>query len=222
MDIDSLNGGSVESKGWLNPTVGTLRAKKIICDDIGGSSGIPTIANLGWSSTTPPPFLTTIPQDEARIFPDASPSPRIPVLELTTGSVWELYSAGVISPLATNVGVLTMGVSLHGILGSTIDDKICVVNYSNSANSPAQFEFHGTFRVLNDLTPGNLLDVTHVGKLVTKRNNDGAVQTDIVTTYKTLAFAPDTAGEIGVYFCAASAGATFLVSRTVTYLRRIA
>ena len=39
MDIDSLNGGSVESKGWLNPVVGTLRAKKIICDDIEGGGG---------------------------------------------------------------------------------------------------------------------------------------------------------------------------------------
>ena len=53
MDIDSLNGGSVESKGWLNPVVGTLRAKKIICDDIegggggGGSSALNSAVNPG-------------------------------------------------------------------------------------------------------------------------------------------------------------------------------
>ena len=39
MDIDSLNGGSVETKDWLSPVVGTLRAKKIICDDIEGGGG---------------------------------------------------------------------------------------------------------------------------------------------------------------------------------------
>ena len=52
MDIDSLNGGSVETKGWLNPVVGTLRAKKIICDDIeggggGGSSALNSAVNPG-------------------------------------------------------------------------------------------------------------------------------------------------------------------------------
>ena len=39
MDIDSANAGTVDSKSWLNPTVGTLRAKKIICDDIEGGGG---------------------------------------------------------------------------------------------------------------------------------------------------------------------------------------
>ena len=39
MDIDSINAGTVDSKSWLNPTVGTLRAKKIICDDIEGGGG---------------------------------------------------------------------------------------------------------------------------------------------------------------------------------------
>ena len=39
MDIDSINAGTVDTKGWLNPTVGILRAKKIICDDIEGGGG---------------------------------------------------------------------------------------------------------------------------------------------------------------------------------------
>jgi hypothetical protein len=52
MDIDSINAGTVDSKSWLNPTVGTLRAKKIICDDIeggggGGSSALNSAVNPG-------------------------------------------------------------------------------------------------------------------------------------------------------------------------------
>jgi hypothetical protein len=39
MDISSINDGTVDTKSWLNPTVGTLRAKKIICDDIEGGGG---------------------------------------------------------------------------------------------------------------------------------------------------------------------------------------
>jgi hypothetical protein len=53
MDISSINDGTVDTKGWLNPTVGTLRAKKIICDDItpggggGGSSALNSAVNPG-------------------------------------------------------------------------------------------------------------------------------------------------------------------------------
>ena len=39
MDIDSINAGTVDTKGWLNPVVGTLRAAKIYCDDIEGGGG---------------------------------------------------------------------------------------------------------------------------------------------------------------------------------------
>ena len=53
MDIDSLNGGTVDTKSWLSPVVGTLRAKRIICDDIegggggGGSSALNSAVNPG-------------------------------------------------------------------------------------------------------------------------------------------------------------------------------
>jgi hypothetical protein len=58
MDIDSINAGTVDTKGWLNPTVGTLRAKKIICDDIEGGGGgggglaLNTAANPGTYTDT--------------------------------------------------------------------------------------------------------------------------------------------------------------------------
>ena len=54
MDIDSINAGTVDSKSWLNPTVGTLRAKKIICDDITPPPippPTPGVPNLGWVRT---------------------------------------------------------------------------------------------------------------------------------------------------------------------------
>ena len=58
MDIDSINAGTVDTKGWLNPTVGTLRAKKIICDDIepaptpAGGLALNTAANPGTYTDT--------------------------------------------------------------------------------------------------------------------------------------------------------------------------
>jgi hypothetical protein len=62
MDISSINDGTVDTKGWLNPTVGTLRAKKIICDDIeggGGGGGGPSALN---SAVNPGVFVDTLTQ----------------------------------------------------------------------------------------------------------------------------------------------------------------
>jgi hypothetical protein len=222
MDIDSINAGTVDTKGWLNPTVGTLRAKKIICDDIEGGGGS-TVPNLGWRATNIPSFITTILQDTSFVWEDnIEPSTNIPVSDLGVGSVWELYTAGEFVALASSGGVLSLGITLYDVLNPTIGDKVGVVTYTNSAATTVQYEYHGTFRVTGSLTPGNLLEVTHVGKLVAKRDSDGAVQTDINTTIQDQTMAVDTDGKIGVYLCGAATGATFNVKRMVSYLRRIA
>jgi hypothetical protein len=222
MDIDSINAGTVDTKGWLNPTVGTLRAKKIICDDIEGGGGS-TVPNLGWRATNIPSFITTILQDTSFVWEDnIEPSTNIPVSDLGVGSVWELYTAGEFVALASSGGVLSLGITLYDVPNPTIGDKVGVVTYTNSAATTVQYEYHGTFRVTGSLTPGNLLEVTHVGKLVAKRDSDGAVQTDINTTIQDQTMAVDTDGKIGVYLCGAATGATFNVKRMVSYLRRIA
>ena len=61
MDIDSINAGTVHSKNWLNPTVGTLRAKKIICDDIEGGGGGGGSSALN-SAVNPGVFVDTLTQ----------------------------------------------------------------------------------------------------------------------------------------------------------------
>jgi hypothetical protein len=225
MDISSINDGTVDTKGWLNPTVGTLRAKKIICDDI--ENGGSTVPNLGWRATNLPSALTTILQDTSFVWEtNIEPSVNIPVSDLGVGSVWELYTAGdfsIIGPVGGGIfPVLSFGITLYDVLDPTIEDKVGVVTYTNSVASTVQYEYHGTFRVTDYLTPGNRLGVTHVGKLVTKRDSDGNVQTDLKTTIQDLTMAVDTDGKIGVYLCGAATGASFTVKRIVSYLRRIA
>ena len=106
MDIDSINGGTIDTKGWLNPVVGTLRAKKVICSDIEGDSGVPTVANLGWNSLFPPQTSQQVLNGQGFLFnTNISPSASVPAAELVPGSVWELYATGVISPNAPS-GVL--------------------------------------------------------------------------------------------------------------------
>jgi hypothetical protein len=223
MDIDSINAGTVDTKGWLNPTVGTLRAKKIICDDIEGGGGLPTVANLGWNSL----FLPQAPElvlDGQGLLLDTSisPSASVPSTELVPGSVWELYAAGVITPVNSATGVLGIGITFNtNTPSATLTGVACVAAYSNSLNTPAQYEYHGTFRVLSYDYDNFSVTVSTVGKLVTRRN-DGLVATNL-DTFERTAYAPGTGdGRTSVILCAGASGAGFGITRRLAYLRRIA
>jgi hypothetical protein len=220
MDIDSINGGTVDSKGWLNPVVGVLSAKKIICDDIESSGGIPTVANLGWNSLFPPQTSQQVLNGQGLLFnTNISPSASVPAAELVPGSVWELYAAGVITPNAPS-GVLGIGINFNtSTPSSTLNGVACIAAYTNTLNSTAQYEYHGTFRVLT-YTDNISLTVATVGSLVTRRS-DGATQTDL-DTFQATASAPIVDGRISVIMCAGADGADFGVTRRLAYLRRIA
>ena len=221
MDIDSINAGTVDSKSWLNPTVGTLRAKKIICEDIEGVGGIPTVANLGWNSLFPPQAPELVLNGQGALFNTSiSPSASVPAAELAVGSVWELYAAGVITPVDSANGVLGIGINFNTSPPSGLHTGVaCVAAYSNTLNTPAQYEYHGTFRVLtyeNNIS----LTVATIGKLVTRRN-DGLVVTDL-DTFERTAFAPILDGRVPVILCAGAEGSDFGITRRLAYLRRIA
>jgi hypothetical protein len=222
MDLDSLNGGTVDTKGFLNPVVGTLTAKKIICDDIEGDGGVPTVANLGWNSL----FLPQAPElalsgQGLLLNTSVSPSASVPGAELVPGSTWELYAAGVITPVDSADGSLALGITFStDIPSALLTTAACVVSYNNSLNTPAQYEYHGTFRVLSYDYDNFAITVSTVGKLVTRRN-DGLVET-LVDTFERTAWAPGTGdGRVSVILCAGAFGSAFGITRRLAYLRRI-
>jgi hypothetical protein len=223
MDIDSINAGTVDTKGWLNPVVGTLRAAKIYCDDIEGGGGIPTVANLGWSSLLPPQTSQQVLSGQGLLLNTSiSPSASVPGAELAPGSVWELYAAGVITPADSADGVLGIGISFNSETPSALLTGVaCVASYSSSLNTPAQYEYHGTFRVLSYDYDNFSITVSTVGKLVTRRN-DGLVETNL-DTFERTAWAPGAGdGRVSVILCAGAVGAAFGITRRLAYLRRIA
>jgi hypothetical protein len=222
MDIGSINGGTVDSKGWLNPVVGVLSAKKIICDDIEGGGGIPTVANLGWNSLFPPQAPEIVSSGQGLLLnTGVSPSASVPGAELVPGSVWELYAAGVITPVDSADSVLSLGIVFStDIPGSLLTTAACVVSYSNTLNTPAQYEYHGTFRVLDFDFDNFAITVSTVGKLVTRRN-DGDVKT-LVDTFERTTWAPGAGGgRVSVILCAGATGSAFGITRRLAYLRRI-
>ena len=222
MDISSINDGTVDTKGWLNPTVGTLRAKKIICDQIEGGGGIPTVANLGWNSLFLPQAPELVLSGQGLLLNTSiSPSASVPAAELVPGSTWELYAAGVITPVDSADSVLSLGIVFStDIPSALLNTAACVVAYSNTLNTPAQYEYHGTFRVLDYDFDNFAITVSTVGKLVTRRN-DGDVKT-LVDTFERTTWAPGAGGDrVSVILCAGAFGSAFGITRRLAYLRRI-
>jgi len=131
MDIDSINGGTIDTKGWLNPTVGTLRAKKIICDDIEGGGGGGGGA-LALNSAVNPGVFTDVISQGSIVGGTAGYNPvsrRISTSDLyAANSSFEFECSGTL--LSTVVGTVTdftsrpvfgimVGDSVSNILGST-------------------------------------------------------------------------------------------------------
>jgi len=220
MDLDSINGGTIDNKSYLNPVVGVLRAKKIYCDDIEGSGGVPTVSNLGWNSLFPPQTSQQVSNGLGLLFnTNISPSASVPAAELVPGSVWEIYATGIITP---NVGSGVLGMGIHfntTTPSSALFGVASIASYVNTANTTAQYEYHGTFRVLT-YTDNISLTMATSASLVTLRS-DGVTQTNLDTS-QTTAAAPIVDGRISVILCAGADGANFGITRRLAYLRRIA
>jgi hypothetical protein len=221
MDIDSINGGTIDTKGWLNPTVGTLRAKKVICDDIESTGG--TVPNLGWSSTTLPNFAEAVTAGETIVMSSyVQPSIEIDIAtELVPGSVWEVFASGTITPLTTSAfGSLSIGVGFSPNLPS-LSGSACVVKYNTASDAVARYEYHGTFRVVTGAGIV-LLGTTNTAKLVTERAIDGVVNTDIAIQEASQMDVTIVDGRVSVALCASALGSSFGITRPISYLRRIA
>lgn len=171
MDLDSLNGGSVDTKGWLSPVVGTLRAKKIICDDIedNGSSGTvtaqtfqlssPTISNLfipmGGAVTcrTAANFSTTINTSTyTEVSTSATSQNYVFTTKLDIGSVYEYYMSGAFTNSAGTSGALQFYPAFNtntptGVSGEFMGEYIVPFEAKGFPATPSAFEFKVTFRV---------------------------------------------------------------------------
>ena len=124
MDIDSINAGTVDTKGWLNPVVGTLRAAKIYCDDIEGAGGASdTVSAQKFQTVSPNADNLFLPMGGA-VSCRSTDNFHVPALSSTTftqvsatnadknfifptnlvvGSMYEYYMAGEFSnPTGTN------------------------------------------------------------------------------------------------------------------------
>ena len=162
MDIDSINAGTVDSKSWLNPTVGTLRAKKIICDDIeGGPTGAP---NLGWSRTAASQAVTINVGQFGYFWKDgtsSTPSGEVPLAQFGVGAVWEVFYSGSIAQNAAGFSGLLFGLVLNPNIPLALGSNLAgAVSYNSTDTHSTRFEIRTTLRVLG-VPSGDMTNVSY-------------------------------------------------------------
>jgi hypothetical protein len=237
MDIDSINAGTVDTKGWLNPTVGTLRAKKIICDDITPApippepTGVP---NLGWVRTEAAPGqAVTINAGQFGYFwkdgTSSTPSGEVPLDQFGVGSVWEVFYSGIITQNSAGVAGLLFGLVLNPNIPFSIGSNIAgAVSYSSADTFPTKFEVRITVRVLG-VPSGDMTNVAYSSTIQTlsvpptstdvpKSSSGGAIVNNVATfrnlTTNTVTLVPAVVAGVS--------GQSSNVTLNIAYARRIA
>jgi hypothetical protein len=244
MDIDSINGGTIDTKGWLNPTVGTLRAKKIICSDIEDGGASTTVSAQDFQTVSPNAdtlflpmggaiscrstanFSTTINSttftqvsatsaDKNFIFPN----------NLVVGSMYEYYISGQFINPASTSGALTFWPAFTNTTptgafpGTFMNSFIVPFDAKGPPATPTAFELRITFRVsaFTDTT------VTCESMYTSIAEGPNASYPRVERGYDPQpANTPARSNNIVIPFIVyAQGGDNFSFTRTISYLRQI-
>ena len=236
MDLRSLNSGTSESKSWLNPVVGNLKAKKVSSasfevtdedsqDTVQLSGGIyrraaSTSPGFNITSITPPfgPGMVDI----ATVNTNEG---GIPISALVPGCSYELYFSGRFIDASPSGGG---GIYTYPCFKETqptdYPDAFCEIIIDSGAVSESQgCEVRVTFRVVANTDTTITLEATW-----TTMCNKGAIPSIcrentnvLLQTSNTPSRAASTTGRLPFTIWTYAVGGPFSFTRTQLYLRRI-
>ena len=243
MDIDSINGGTVDTKGWLNPTVGTLRAKKIICDDIEDNGASGTVSAQNFQTVSPNADNLFLPMGGA-ISCRSTGNFNVPALSTTTftevsatnadknfvfptnlvvGSVYEYYMSGQFTNSAGTSGALQFYPAFNtntptGVSGDFMGEFLIPFEAKGLPATPSAFEFKVTFRVTS-------LTATSVTCESVSTGIAGGPEASYVRVQRGFdpqpATTPDRSSYVIPFIVWAKGQGSYAFTRTISYLRQI-
>jgi len=153
MDLKSLNSGTVESKGWLTPVVGTLTANAVVSKGFAlrDPVSLQEVRVGGAAYASQDGFASPIYNLPAASYIDVSTASAeggfIPPYQLQVGSTLEIYMAGRFTRTPTASGALTFYPTFVDTSPSLNCLTEIIAIYDNVAG-PLPFEFRCTFRVI--------------------------------------------------------------------------
>jgi len=153
MDLNSLNGGTVASKGWLNPVVGTITSETsysgqyLLKDPVSGWPARQCGGTFAYQTGIPIPIYELTAGTYTDVTTSQVTGNYIPTSQLDVNNTFEIYMAGVFLednyPLA---GTLTLYPAFVPV--SAIEDAMTEVRIPfESVLGAKSFEFRLRFRV---------------------------------------------------------------------------
>lgn len=154
MDLKSLNSGTVESKGWLTPVVGTITSQTsqagqyLLKDPVSGWPARQCGAAFSYQTGIPIPIYALTAGTYTDVTTQQVTGNYIPSNQLQVNNTFEIYMAGTFLeenyPLA---GALQLYPAF--VPPSTIADAMTEINIPfDSVLGAKSFEFRCTFRVI--------------------------------------------------------------------------
>ena len=153
MDLNSLNSGTTDSKGWLNPVVGTITADTSIAQNIYRKSPTGLISRVGGTvynasiGATSPTFTIGSGFTDVSIL--GTIAPVIPTSSLQIGNAFEVYMAGYFTDATPAAGSITFYPSFMSDtpLGNNYMSQVLVL-FEDVGGTNDSFEWRLTFRVV--------------------------------------------------------------------------
>lgn len=155
MDLSSLNSGTVATKGWINPVVGDLKAKKVESEESVTRSSETGIAYPNTSTTyvwfTPSPLTVSISVPGVYLTAGRSQS-SVPASAFVAGTMFEYFYAGkFVDTTPGNTSFLNLSLTFfEGAIESLTDaDLFCntIVNSGQATDTEQMFQVRGNFHI---------------------------------------------------------------------------
>jgi hypothetical protein len=199
MDVSSLNSGTVETKKWLNPVVGTVRANLVMAeesktrDEETGTVFPNTSTMYVWYTLAPSLNTVDVPR---QLITAGRSSTSVPAQAFVAGSVFEFFVAGWFQDTTPgNTSSVAIGLTFRN---STADwalaDSCCdaILSSNQSTDTLQMFHVRSTF-ILNESGPtsvgGSFSTVSSINGTqnaqVTNNSTTGSVNTPSRVTQNT-------------------------------------
>lgn len=154
MDTSSINSGTPESKGWLNPVVGTLKANVIESEESVTRSSATGLAYPNTATTfvyyTPAPIASSI-SVPGVFLTDGRSASSVPASAFVPGAMFDYFYAGkFVDTTPANASSLILSLTFNeAAIPITIQETFCdaIVSSGQSTDTEQMFQVRVTFHV---------------------------------------------------------------------------
>ena len=225
MDLNTLNSGTADSKGWLNPVVGSLTANSVQAESFSAVGPTGIVMPAGGTITANQsgmgsPIYTLVSGTYSDVSTASVTNGLIPTSKLVVGSTYEVYIAGRFTETPQSAGALQFYPSFSDTITvlTTSNNMTEVLLPFDSLASQKSFELRFTFRVITFTDTTIQCQTAYSG--LTSAAQDSRPRVEVDATPNTITTASRTTNQ-SLRFKVFSTATDMNLTRTQYYVRQI-